>query len=226
MTEIKIVGRYDSSKVILQGKYESVKDCLEKNKDKDLSRANLYGANLYGANLYGANLTGAYLSEANLYGANLTGANLYEANLYGAYLTGAYLSEANLYGANLTGAYLSRANLHGAYLYEANLTGAYLYEANLYGAYLTGAYLYEANLYGANLAGIKSYYNIHEIALEIIRQQEEEYFTDAEWIFIGKLSTHRPCWGKIRTYEKAEAVCEKLAKLGFDEYLKKYKEEI
>jgi hypothetical protein len=30
--EIKIVSRYDSSKVLLCGEYESVKECLEKNR--------------------------------------------------------------------------------------------------------------------------------------------------------------------------------------------------
>jgi hypothetical protein len=98
---IKIVNRYDSSEIILCGKYESIKDCLEKNRTTNLS----------GANLSGADLSGAYLYGAYLYGANLSGANLYSANLYSANLSG-----ANLYGANLSGAYLYTANLSGAYL--------------------------------------------------------------------------------------------------------------
>jgi len=67
MEEIKIVSNYDSNKVLLCGKYESVKDCLEKNR----------GANLRGAYLEGANLRGAYLEGANLRGANLEGAKGY-----------------------------------------------------------------------------------------------------------------------------------------------------
>ena len=64
MKEIKIVSRYDSSKVLLCGKYESIKDCLEKNRD-----ANLSDANLLGTNLSGANLLGTYLSRTDLSGA-------------------------------------------------------------------------------------------------------------------------------------------------------------
>ena len=52
MKEIKIVSRWDSSKVLLCGKYESIKDCLEKNR---------------GAYLRGANLGGAYLRSAKNY---------------------------------------------------------------------------------------------------------------------------------------------------------------
>lgn len=52
--EIKIVSRWDSSKVLLCGKYESVKDCLEKNRGAYLRGAYLRGAYLEGANLGGA----------------------------------------------------------------------------------------------------------------------------------------------------------------------------
>jgi len=54
MKEIKIMSRRDSRKVVLSGKYESVRDCLEKNRGADLSGADLSGANLYRANLSGA----------------------------------------------------------------------------------------------------------------------------------------------------------------------------
>ena len=86
--KIEIRSRYDD-KIILCGEYESIKDCLEKNR---------------GANLRGANLEGAYLRGANLDGAYLRGANL----------RGAYLDGANLEGANLEGANLEAANLEGA----------------------------------------------------------------------------------------------------------------
>ena len=59
MQEIKIVSKYDENKVILCGQYESIKDCLEKNRGAYLGDANLGGANLEGANLEGAYLGGA-----------------------------------------------------------------------------------------------------------------------------------------------------------------------
>ena len=65
MSTIEIKNRYTSN-VIISGKYESIKDCLEKNRG-----ANLRGADLGGANLRGANLGGAYLGGANLRGADL-----------------------------------------------------------------------------------------------------------------------------------------------------------
>lgn len=71
-----------NGKTIISGKYESVKDCLEKNRGANMDGANLYGANLRGANLYGADLTSANLSGANLYGANLYGADLDGAKNY------------------------------------------------------------------------------------------------------------------------------------------------
>jgi len=57
---IKIVSRYDESKILLCGEYESIKDCLEKNK----------GAYLEGAYLRGVNLAGAYLGGAKNYVSN------------------------------------------------------------------------------------------------------------------------------------------------------------
>ena len=72
MQEIKIVSRWDSEKVLLCGKYESMKECLEKNRG-----ANLVGADLGGAYLRGADLGGAYLRDANLRGANLRVAKNY-----------------------------------------------------------------------------------------------------------------------------------------------------
>ena len=105
MKEIKIVSRWDSNKIILSGKYESIKDCLEKNSGADLS---------------GANLIGAYLGGADLGGANLRGADLIGADLIGA----------NLGGADLGGAYLGCANLIGAYLGGADLIGAKRYSEN------------------------------------------------------------------------------------------------
>src|SRR3990167_4924891 len=87
---IKIVSRYDESKILLCGEYESIKDCLEKNK----------GAYLEGAYLRGVNLAGAYLEGAYLRGVNLAGAYLGGANLAGVNLAGAYLGGAKNYVSN------------------------------------------------------------------------------------------------------------------------------
>src|SRR3990167_170073 len=133
MPEIKIVSRWDSSKILLCGEYESIRECLEKNRNINLEGANLEGAYLEGAYLEGANLKGANLKGANLKGANLKGANLKGAYLKGAYLEGAYLEGANLKGAYLKGAYLEGAYLEGAYLEGAYLGGAYLEGADLGG---------------------------------------------------------------------------------------------
>jgi len=51
--KIKIVSRWDSNKVLLVGKYESIKDCLEKNRGAYLRGAYLEGADLRGADLRG-----------------------------------------------------------------------------------------------------------------------------------------------------------------------------
>ena len=75
MKTIEIKNRF-TGEVIISGKYESIKDCLEKNRGADLYGANLSGANLCGANLSHANLSHANLSRANLSGANLSGADL------------------------------------------------------------------------------------------------------------------------------------------------------
>jgi hypothetical protein len=108
LKEFEIRNRFTGA-VILCGKYESMKDCLEQNK-----KADLYGADLHGADLHGADLHGAYLHGADLHGADLHGADLHGAYLHGAYLHGANLQGAKLYGADLYGADLQGANLQGA----------------------------------------------------------------------------------------------------------------
>ena len=106
--QIKIKNRWDN-KVILCGEYESIKDCLQKNRSANLRGANLGGANLRGADLRGANLWSANLWGADLRGAYLRGADLWGANLGGADLRGANLWSANLWGADLRSAYLGDA---------------------------------------------------------------------------------------------------------------------
>ena len=88
MPNIEIRNRWDN-KVIICGEYESIKDCLEKNRGANFWGADLRGANLGGADLRDANLEGAYLEGADLRDADLEGANLRDANLEGANLEGA-----------------------------------------------------------------------------------------------------------------------------------------
>jgi len=95
--KIKIVSRWDSNKVLLVGKYESIKDCLEKNRGAYLRGAYLEGADLRGAYLRGADLRGAYLRGASLEGADLEGADLRGASLRGAYLRGADFRDVKNY---------------------------------------------------------------------------------------------------------------------------------
>jgi len=179
MKEIKIVSKWNSSKVLLCGRYETIKDCLEKNR----------GVCLRDADLESANLENVYLEDADLEGADLSGTDLESANLENADLRDADLRDANLRDANLEDADLRGADLRGAYLEDA-----------------------------------KNYYNSHDFAQEIIRRQDISFFTDDEWSFIGKLIVHKLCWKEIRKYKIAESICEKLAKYGFDEFLKKFKE--
>ena len=89
--KIEIRNRFDN-KIILSGKYASIKECLEKNRGADLRSANLWGADLRSANLGGADLR-----SANLWGANLESANLWGANLWGADLGSANLGSAKNY---------------------------------------------------------------------------------------------------------------------------------
>ena len=112
--KIEIRNRFDN-KIILSGKYASIKECLEKNRGADLRSAKLGGADLEGANLRSANLWGADLGSANLGGADLR-----SANLGGADLGGANLRSANLWGADLGSANLGSAKnyLNSHYFFQ------------------------------------------------------------------------------------------------------------
>ena len=114
---IEIKSRFTGD-VIVSGDYQSVGECLEKNRGACLRGADLIGANLRGANLGGANLEDANLEDANLVGAYLGGANLVGAYLVGAYLVGADLRDADLRGADLVGADLRDADLGRANLID------------------------------------------------------------------------------------------------------------
>ena len=71
----KITLKRINGEVIIEGKYESIKDLLVKNRGADLIRADLSGADLSGADLIRADLSGAYLRGAYLRGADLSGAD-------------------------------------------------------------------------------------------------------------------------------------------------------
>lgn len=75
---------------------------------------------------------------------------------------------------------------------------------------------------GAYLRGVKNYVNLCDFAQEIIRRQTVKTFTIKEWIAIGQIFLHRFCWEIIKKkyLEEAKSISEKLAKIGFDEYLK------
>jgi len=109
----------------------------------------------------------------------------------------------------------------GAYLGDAYLSGAYLGGADLGGADLSGAYLG-----GAYLRGAEHYYGSHDFAIEIIRRQKVKIFIQKEWAVIGQIVIHRFCWDTILKKYKKEgiSIAKKLAKAGFDEYLKRIKE--
>src|SRR3990167_5233697 len=83
------ISRWDTNKVIICGRYESIKDCLEKNKSKSFYRANLSLADLSWANLSSANLSSADLRSANLSSADLSLADLSLADLSWANLSSA-----------------------------------------------------------------------------------------------------------------------------------------
>ena len=98
--------------------------------------------------------------------------------------------------------------------------------AHLEGAHLRGAHLGGADLGGAHLRDAKEYSESHFIFFELIRRQKIDSFTSIEWQIIGQLSIHLLCWDSIkkRFGKKIIPIFKKLAKLGYDEYLTKYKE--
>ena len=106
----------------------------------------------------------------------------------------------------------------------ANLRGANLEGANLEGANLEGANLRGANLEGANLGGAKNYSMSHDFCMEIVRRQPIKTFTQKEWMMIGQLAIHRFCWDEIKKRYGKDILpfFKKIAKIGFDEYLKRY----
>ena len=85
--------------------------------------------------------------------------------------------------------------------------------------------LWGADLRNADLRCAKNYFNFIDFCIEIIRKQADEFFTDAEWVMIGKIYVNRWCWETIKKNygEKVMPILEKISKLGFGEYEKYYK---
>ena len=196
---IKIVSKYDASKVLFDGDTANLSEANLS--EANLSWANLERANLTGANLNGANLKWANLSEANLERANLSKASISEANLSKASISEANLSEANLSEANLSWANLERANLTGANLTGANLNGANLERANLKWANLSEADLYGANLSEADLTNTL-YDPNKQIAKERMPQSNNYEQANNGWLigYRTKISSRNIPGGNGKTY--------------------------
>jgi len=115
-----------------------------------------------------------------------------------------------------------RDKLDYACLTDADLSGINLFYAND----LFQADLSFAILDNTKLTGIKGYSDSHEIFFELCRRQPTGTFNLKELAIIGELSLHRPCWDVIKKrYGKtALSIAKKLAKAGWDEYYRKYKE--
>lgn len=142
MAHIEIRDRW-TDRLIVGGEYESIKDCLEKNRHHDLTgadlrRADLRRADLPGVRLYMADLYMADFSDANLTRADLVGVRGYMARFSRAALSRAALSRADVHMADFSDADLTRADFHLADLSEADLTRADVHLADFSDADLTG----------------------------------------------------------------------------------------
>lgn len=126
---------------------------------------------------------------------------------------------APLGGADLRGADLRDADLRDAYLGGADLTDADLTDADLRGADLGGA-----DLGGADLRGAKNYAQSHDIFAQLIVNNTIK-FTLHEQEMAFRIGGLRLCWDSIRKEygKKIMPVFTKLAKLGWDEFLKEWK---
>ena len=182
--KIEIKSR-DTDKVIVCGEYETIKKCLEDNRDADLRDADLRSANLGGADLRGANLGGA-----DLRGADLIGADLWVAYLWGANLGGADLGGANLRSANLGGADLRSANLRGADLRSANLRDAKGVTGEI--LCITGTIPYTVTIFRDRIK-IGCETKTRAQWLKVTRKQAVEMGLDLKWI--PKYKSIIKAWG-------------------------------
>ena len=115
LIDVEIKNRYNGN-IILSGKYESIKDALEKNSDSDLRYSNLSGSDLrYSdlrySNLRYSNLCGSDLSDSSLSNSDLRYSDLSNSDLSGSYLSNSDMRETDLSDSDLRGADLRGANL-------------------------------------------------------------------------------------------------------------------
>jgi hypothetical protein len=130
------IKRWTDGKIILCGEYESIKDCLEKNRSADLHYANLRSADLSYANLRYANLHSTDLRYADLRYADLRYADLRYANLCSADLRSADLRYANLCSADLPKRYIQVACIGSrkgmtTYCFEDDIVWCGCWQGNL-----------------------------------------------------------------------------------------------
>jgi len=124
--KIEIKNRWDN-KVLVSGKYENIKECLEKNRDanlrySDLRYSNLCDSNLRGSDLRYSNLRYSDLSGSNLCDSNLRGSDLRYSNLRYSDLSGSNLCDSNLRGSDLRYSNLRYSDLSGIKNYSEHHT--------------------------------------------------------------------------------------------------------
>ena len=129
--------------------------CREQHREKqpDLSKADLHGRDLNNAHLQHADLHGAKLHETRL-----SSAHLEHADLSGADLSGVNFSHADLGHVDLTGADLSNANPR-----HANLSGAIFRGTNLTNANFSHALLRDTLFAKVNLSTVKGLDTVHHL---------------------------------------------------------------
>lgn len=115
MKNIRILS-IKTNRTLYQGRYESLKDCLE---DAAMQRIDLAYADLRYADLSNAHLDDALMAGADLQYANLSGANLSEA-----YLPGTSFKNAALYNTCLAFSDLQRCNFEDASFGATDINGA------------------------------------------------------------------------------------------------------
>ena len=131
--KIEIKHRYTGD-IILCGEYESLKDCLQKNKNKYLSDSDLRGSDLSDSDLRGSNLSASDLSDSDLSFSDLSFSDLRGSDLSDSNLSFSDLSDSDLSGSNLRGSDLKGSNLSFSDLRGSDLSGSNLRGSNLRGA--------------------------------------------------------------------------------------------
>lgn len=97
-----------TNKIIVEGEYESIKDCLEKNRNKDFTGADLSNMKLYKADLH----------EMILQNVDFRGSDLRFSKLYGSVLRDADFRGAEIWGSNINGANLLNIQINSDQLID------------------------------------------------------------------------------------------------------------